>query len=584
MMSQSDPLTKYIANFVDELARSGVEDVVISPGSRSTPLAILIAEHKKLTVHLSIDERSAGFFALGIAKVQKKPVALLCTSGTAAANYYPAIVEAHYARVPLLVITADRPYELRDVGAPQAIDQINMYGKYAKWFVDVAVPEETPNMLMYIRHIASRAVSTTIAKPFGVVHLNFPLREPLLPNLELQDLWSQGNGREQYTTSFPSYQSLHNDEAIKLSQLLECFSKGLIVCGDMDSEQSAHHIIELSDHLGFPILADPLSQLRAGEHNKKMIIDRYDTLLKDPTIMNHLKPEVIIRFGAMPVSKPFMLMLKNNPDIVQIIVDDAGGYREPTLNGAYIVSSDETLLCKQLIEMTEKKVESTFSKDWILANELCSNRLNKETAQISDLFEGKIYTALQEVICNKCTLVIGNSMPIRDIDTYFGNTDKEIHVYGNRGANGIDGVVSTALGISLKADEPTVLIIGDLSFFHDLNGLLMAKLHDINLTVLLINNDGGGIFSFLPQSKEEKHFETLFGTPIGLNYEKAAELYDGSYKKIGNWDQFDRFFKTIEERKGLHIVEVPTNRHTRVEVHRELLQLVSQEIKKELRL
>ncbi|MGG3927905.1 2-succinyl-5-enolpyruvyl-6-hydroxy-3-cyclohexene-1-carboxylic-acid synthase [Metabacillus fastidiosus] len=583
-MSQSDPLTKYVANFVDELARSGVEDVVISPGSRSTPLAILIAEHKNLTVHLSIDERSAGFFALGIAKVQKKPVALLCTSGTAAANYYPAIVEAYYARIPLVVITADRPHELRDIGAPQAIDQINIYGKYAKWFVDVALPEENSNMFRYVRQIASRAVNKAMTKPYGIVHLNFPLREPLLPNLNIENLWSSEDMRERQITFLPSYQTLSEEDLNELVHLLEGFSKGLIVCGEMDGERAEESIVELSNHLSFPILADPLSQLRTGKHNKRKVIDHYDTLLKDEEIITHLKPEVVIRFGAMPVSKPLMLMLKNNPDIIQIIIDDAGGYREPTLNGAYLVPAAENFICRQLINRTAKRDKSQFDKSWILANEICSQHINEEIAQINDLFEGKIYTELQKNVCEGCNLVIGNSMPIRDFDTYFGNTDKEIHVYGNRGANGIDGVVSTALGISLKAEAPTVLIIGDLSFFHDLNGLLMAKLYAIDLTVLLINNDGGGIFSFLPQSKEEKHFEALFGTPIGLDYEKAAQLYNGSYKEIEDWDQFRQFFEAMRTRRGLNIIEVPTDRNTRVEVHRELLQLVSQEIKKGLQL
>jgi len=247
-MKTGDTLTRYVANFVDELARLGVAEVVISPGSRSTPLAILMAEHPDLTCYINIDERSAGFFALGMAKCNKRPVVLVCTSGTAAANYYPAIVEARYSRVPLIVITSDRPHELRDVGAPQAIDQIQMYGHYPKWFVDVALPEEQVGMFRYVRTIAGRAVSIASAHPEGVVHLNFPFREPLLPNLSLNDLWSTTEDRTTYLHTTLGEVLLSKEQMEMLVQLVNRFSKGIIVCGEQNDSDFITEVNMLSEN------------------------------------------------------------------------------------------------------------------------------------------------------------------------------------------------------------------------------------------------------------------------------------------------------------------------------------------------
>jgi 2-succinyl-5-enolpyruvyl-6-hydroxy-3-cyclohexene-1-carboxylate synthase len=580
-MNETDSFTQYVANFVDELVCSGVEKVVISPGSRSTPLAILMAEHPKLTCYINIDERSAGFFALGIAKSQNKPVALLCTSGTAAANYYPAIVEAHYSRVPLLVLTADRPHELRDVGAPQAIDQIHMYGKYAKWFVDLALPEERQGMLRYVRTVAGRAVGTAATSPAGVVHLNFPLREPLVPNINMPNLWRQQDNRSTYL-HIPSASSvLSDDEMDNIAQLVKASSNGLIICGENNDLEFGENVLRLSEHLKYPVLADPLSQLRSGVL-KQGIIDSYDLILKDAELVKELEPKVIIRFGPMPVSKPLMLMLKNNPEITQIVVDQAGVYRDPTLNASHMITCDENVFCQSLINNVEKVQTSNFYESWIGCNEIYWEMVDHSLGKITDMFEGKIVRELQELLPNRCTLVVGNSMPIRDVDTFFGHTNKDISIIANRGASGIDGVVSTALGTSVVTTKPTYLLIGDLSFYHDLNGLLAAKMHNLDLTIILINNDGGGIFSFLPQSNEEKHFETLYGTPIGIDFSKVVDMYNGSYKKVESWEDLHTYFGTIGESKGLKVIEIPTDRKTRVKVHRELLDHVSQEIRKVL--
>jgi 2-succinyl-5-enolpyruvyl-6-hydroxy-3-cyclohexene-1-carboxylate synthase len=582
-MNEADSFTQYVANFVDELVSSGVEKVVISPGSRSTPLAILMAEHPGLTCYINIDERSAGFFALGIAKSQQKPVALLCTSGTAAANYFPAIVEANYARVPLLVLTADRPHELRDVGAPQAIDQLHMYGQYAKWFVDLALPEEQPGMHRYVRTVAGRAVATAAAYPAGVVHLNFPFREPLVPNLNFPNLWNKIDDRNTYLHIPTTSQVLSDFEMDKIAHLVQEETNGLIICGEHNEQDFANTIQKLSGHLKFPVLADPISNLRSGIHNQQGIITSYNTLLNDPVLLEELKPNIVIRFGAMPISKPLTQMLKKYPDITQIVIDQSGGYRDPTLNASHLITCNETIFCENLIAKVNNRGVSHFYDAWIQSNNVYVEMVDHLLEQITEMFEGKIVRELQKLLPNQSTLFVGNSMPIRDVDTFFGQTNKEITIMANRGASGIDGVVSTALGASVNATKPTFLLIGDLSFYHDLNGLLAAKMNNLDLTIILVNNDGGGIFSFLPQSKEEKHFETLYGTPIGLDFSKVVSMYNGMYKKVETWEEFYTVFEKIHSYNGLKVIEIPTDRKKRVKVHRELLDHVSQEIRKVLK-
>jgi 2-succinyl-5-enolpyruvyl-6-hydroxy-3-cyclohexene-1-carboxylate synthase len=573
----SDHLTLYVSAFVDELTKVGVRDVVISPGSRSTPFAIVMAEHPNMRVHVNIDERSAAFFALGMAKAKRNPVALLCTSGTAVANYLPAVVEAYYARVPLIVLTADRPHELRDVGAPQAIDQLNIYGKHAKWFMEMALPESSPDMLRYARTMAARAAAVAITAPAGPVHLNFPLREPLIPNIT-EHMWTQ---IEQTEPSFIQVsigkRMLEKEQLQLIYKQLSNVEKGLIICGDMDYPGFSDAVIKLAEALNYPILADPLSQLRSGTHSKDYIIESYDAILKSDTALETLIPEVVIRFGAMPVSKPLSLMLKHHPSIKQFVVDGDGGWREPTLTASYMVHCDEVDFCNGIVKLAQgKRKTSEWAEIWKEINKLTKTTL-LEAGKDEKMFEGKVFIELAQLLPEKAILFVGNSMPIRDADTFFMTNEKNIRIMANRGANGIDGIVSSALGASTTG-EPLVLVIGDLSFYHDLNGLLAAKLHNLNATIIVMNNNGGGIFSFLPQAKQEKHFETLFGTPTNLNFEQVVHMYDGQYIKVETWDKFRENVTNAISASGLHVVEICTSREENVMKHRRLWENVSQEI------
>ncbi|MGN1401195.1 MAG: 2-succinyl-5-enolpyruvyl-6-hydroxy-3-cyclohexene-1-carboxylic-acid synthase [Bacillus sp. (in: firmicutes)] len=578
-MNHQETLTAYISSFVDELARSGVEQAVISPGSRSTPVSMLMAKHQDIHIHMNIDERSAGFFALGLAKATKKPVALICTSGTAAVNYFPAIVEAHYSRVPLVVITADRPHELRDVGAPQAIDQMALYGKYVKWFSDVGLPEASPSAIRYIRNISKRAAVMASHHPKGPVHLNIPIREPLIPNMG-KDYFSLGR---EAAGQFHFDQGTQQLSAVALDRWavdLKGKKQGLIICGELYDGLFAKAVQKLSRALGFPVLADPLSQLRASDMDEG-IIDCYDTFLRLERLKRSLKPDVIIRFGAMPVSKALTQYMKLHADAMQIVIDSGNGWREPTGTASGLIYSDESDFCNRL---ADKIPRLSCGQEWItIWQELNSatRAVLKKVGSNPSMNEGRVFLELLSVFPDdsRTNLFVGNSMPIRDCDTFFHHTDKPVTIYANRGANGIDGVVSTALGVSASGDR-TVLVIGDLSFFHDMNGLLASKMVQSNMTIIIINNDGGGIFSFLPQAEEKENFEDLFGTPHGLDYSYAVAMYGGRFERVTDWNQFRDAYSKSLSLEGLQVIEVVTDRTLNVELHRDLWKDVSREIEK----
>ncbi|MBY0599109.1 2-succinyl-5-enolpyruvyl-6-hydroxy-3-cyclohexene-1-carboxylic-acid synthase [Bacillus bingmayongensis] len=567
MNNHIEALSYYLGAFVDELARLNVCDVVISPGSRSTPLALLMQQHEQIKTYLHVDERSAAFFALGIAKAKKRPVAILCTSGTAAANYYPAICEAFHSRVPLLVLTADRPHELRDVGAPQAMNQLNLYGSFVKQFMEMALPEAREPMYHYARMTAGRAVASALLVPKGPVHINFPLREPLIPDFSLEELWEKGRG--EYTGAVHQGSMTMTSEYVSsLTERLSIMEKGLIVCGDDSHPEIAEGITQFAEQTGYPILADPLSGLRSGDHDKSMVIDCYDTFLRNELLKDAWKPDVIIRFGGMPVSKALTQYIKKQETAVHIVVDDSGKWRDPALVATEVVCASDVSFCKAIIDNMQKREQNDWCGMWKHINDKTKKKL-REIETYETAFEGKVITDIVHVLPEEATLFASNSMPIRDTDTFFFNTDKKIHVMANRGVNGIDGIISTALGASTVC-EPLVLVIGDLSFYHDLNGLLAAKLHDLNVTIVVVNNDGGGIFSFLPQYESKEHFESLFGTPIGLDYEHVVKMYGGSFARVNGWEAFREEVQKGTTEKGLHVVEICTNREENLQLHREL--------------
>lgn len=573
-MKHTEDLTRYVAEFVDEMAGNGIAHAVISPGSRSTPLAMTIAAHEKLKEWVVIDERSAAFFAHGLAKKTKSPVALVCSSGTAAANYYPAIVEAKQSRVPLLILTADRPHELRDVGAPQAIDQIKMYGDYVKWFHEMALPESSKTMLDYARSKAAQAVDAATRGNPGPVHLNFPFREPLTPDLSLNDVWGKTRSNEHFT--FAKGSKVFDESTLNL--LLSKLSgkkRGLIVCGPQSDEHLAAAITELAEAWRVPVIADPLSQLRTGQHLKHHIIDSYDAFLRDSEIREMLAADFIIRFGAMPVSKAYLFYLEDQHDALQIVVESEEGYREPTGKKTFFIHADPLQLCRQLSQ-NKLEIDEDWVWKWETMDEIAGSHLIGANRDV--MTEGTAVLTLAEQLPDTGVLYSGNSMAIRDVDSFLVHTQKQVEVLANRGANGIDGVVSSAAGAAASGTSVT-LLLGDLSFYHDMNGLLAAKHYNLNLTILLVNNNGGGIFSFLPQAADETYFEALFGTPLHIDFRHAAALYGADYVLAENDEILKDALAQSQQQAGISIIEVKTDRQQNAIWHRKIWDDIIREIK-----
>lgn len=568
-MNYTEALTRYTANFIDELVARGVRDVVVSPGSRSTPLAVLVAEHEEIEDWVVIDERSAGYFALGIAQATDRPVALVCTSGTAVANYFPAVVEAYYARVPLLVLTADRPHELRDIGASQTIDQIKMFGHFVKGSFEMAPPKADEASLAYVRNRASRAVKRSLLDNPGPVHVNFPFDEPLMPDITLPNLWQRQKGQEK-TEWFVGKKQLDELMLDELLERIESKEKGLIVCGPQRDKALVDELIQLSDKLRIPILADPLSQLRTTPYVKNTVMGSYDAYLRSEKVRQGMKPDYILRFGAMPISKHLSFYLKEHADVPQYIIENYDHVREPLNVSSNYIVADGARLCKALnqrVSPNRKQTTAWFEK-WLKMENEARNVLSQGMVQ-GQLTEGRVSQIVLDSLEDGSHFFVANSMPVRDVDTFLIPTSKDIRLYANRGVSGIDGTLSSAIGVAATGKKVT-LLIGDLSFYHDLNSLFIAKRYELPITIILINNNGGGIFSFLPQAKEEKHFEHLFGTPLNIDFAHAVEMYEGDYFLVEKEEELKEVLLKDKKRKGFSVIEVQTDRVENVTWHRAL--------------
>ena len=550
-MNHKEALTKQVYTFASELYAYGVREVVISPGSRSTPLAIAFEAHPNIKTWIHPDERSAAFFALGLIKGSERPVAILCTSGTAAANYTPAIAESQISRIPLIVLTSDRPHELRSVGAPQAINQVNMFANYINFQFDMPVADGSQEMLNTINYQMQIASQYLYGPHRGPIHFNLPFREPLTPDLEMTE-----NLKSEHKI-LPHYQK--NIDIQDIKNILKD-KKGLIIVGDMQ-HQAVDQILTYATIHDLPILADPLSQLRKFNHPN--VITTYDLLYRSHL---NIDADFIIRVGKPVISKKLNQWLTRT-NAFQILVqnnDKIDVFPTPP-HISYEISANDFF--RSLVN------EPTVNrKDWIerwQSIEAQSRKaITQHISQATD--ESAFVSTLIQKLTKDDALFVSNSMPIRDVDNLL--FDSEVEVYANRGANGIDGVISTALGMAVH--KRVTLLIGDLAFYHDMNGLLMAKLNDIHINIVILNNDGGGIFSYLPQkTAAEQYFERLFGTPTGLNFEYTAMLYDFSFKRLNNITDFSQVsFSNMNS----YIYEILTNREDNLEQHQLLYQKLSE--------
>ena len=542
MSNKNEALTTQVFTFASELFAYGVKEVVISPGSRSTPLAIALEAHPNIKTWIHPDERSAAFFALGLIKGSQRPVAILCTSGTAAANYTPAIAESQISRIPLIVLTSDRPHELRSVGAPQAINQVNMFSNYVNFQFDMPIADGTTNMLDTIHYQMQIASQYLYGPHKGPIHFNMPFREPLTPDLDRTELLKSE------TKTLPHYQKMIHVDPIK--DKIEK-SKGLIIVGDMQ-HQEVDQILTYSTIFDIPVLADPLSQLR--RHNHPNVITTYDLLYRAGMDWD---VDFVIRVGKPVISKKLNQWLKST-SAFQILVqnnDKIDVFPVPP-DVSYEISANDFF--RSLME--ERTVDrKAWLQQWQSLEKQARIEINDYLQHATD--EAAYVGTLISKLTNEDALFVSNSMPIRDIDNLL--FDNEAEIYANRGANGIDGVVSTALGMAVH--KKVTLLIGDLAFYHDMNGLLMSKINDIHLNIVLLNNDGGGIFSYLPQkASAEAYFERLFGTPTGLDFEHAALLYDFNFKRFEHLNDFK--YESLSE-LGSNVYEIITDREDNLQQH-----------------
>ena len=573
--------------FVDELARSGLRHVCICPGSRSTPLTISFARHPDIRTWVHLDERSAAFFALGMARALREPVALVCSSGTATANFFPAIVEARYDMLPLMALTADRPPEATDWGALQTIDQAQLYGSHPKWSVNMPPPEATTELMAYVRSMACRAYATAASPPAGPVHINFPFREPLEPEVVPADFpqeianpdeqsWSGRTDGRPMTAAFHAQTQPRPEDIRRLAAETLSVERGVIVCGPQPDPALAGVAVELGRRLGFPILADALSQLRCGPHDKSLVIDNYDVFMRDHDIAASLEPEVVVRLGALPVSKPLTQYLERHKSARHILVDESVDWRDPFRLTSQIWQLDPVAFCEAAALVVEERTgKSNWSGRWLQLAEASREATDRQLGAHDGMFEGKVFSELARLLPQEAVVFAGNSMSIRDLDTFFPSSDNLVRFMANRGASGIDGVVSTALGVAAACDKRVVLVLGDISMYHDMNGLLAAKSHNLNATIIVLNNNGGGIFSFLAQAEYEEVFEPYFGTPHGLTFRAAAEMYGLSYVLAEDWDRFGKALGESLAGPGTTIIEVPGDRQKNVALHQQVWQAVS---------
>lgn len=518
---------------IDEFARAGIEHAVVAPGSRNAPIAYALGDQEGIKCWSVLDERSAAFFALGIAKSTRKPVIVTCTSGSAAANFHPAIVEASHAGIPLIVLTADRPPELRDVGAGQAIDQINLYGTSVRWFVEAGNHEFSEQTLRHFRAIGCRAVDESQGDDPGPVHINLPLREPLRPVTTDLDpgvvASAAALGREDGApwTAVGSSTALAPD----LYSALADAQHPIFVVGEQHQPNLALTIAHLSAALGIPVFADALSQMRREELAQNApLVSSYDLILRNGVVTDKLVPDLVVRIGGTPTSKPLRGWL-SELNCRQIVLDPRGTWAEPTRTASEIWHCDPLATITAAAGRAEAPTASpSWTSAWDVIETAAQSAIDHALDSEPFPFEPAIYRHVLASLTWGATIFPSSSMPIRDVETYGPTTRDDVRFLANRGTNGIDGVISTALGVKANYGCDRVIVFtGDLALLYDASALQIAKRHEIPITIVCVDNDGGGIFSFLPVAEHEEHFEELIATPSGVDIAALVRAYGIDY-------------------------------------------------------
>ena len=576
-MDPTNANTALASAFVEELARGGIRQAVLSPGSRSTPLAVALWRQPEIDVKLIVDERSAAFFALGAAQATGAPVALLCTSGTAAANYHPAICEADESAIPLVALTADRPPELRGIGAGQTIDQLKLFGSAVRWFCEVGTHEADDAGLLHYRSVACRALAAARGEPrSGPVHLNLPWREPLAPVAvegavtATDPLALEGRDGRPLTAvtevDMEPSAFLLDEVAAHIGDA----KAGVIVAGRQLDPELRDPLTHLARVAGFPILAEPNSQLRCGPHDRSHVVSTYDLLLRDEGFREAVRPDLVLRVGAMPTSKPLRSWLTEG-GADQIVVDPSCGWDEPTNRAAAILRADPTELAAGWAARLEGE-DRPAPQRWLDAERAAREAIESVLAG-PELSEPALHLALGRAHRDGDLVYTASSMPIRDQEAFLPPSDTDALFLCNRGANGIDGLVSSAIGAAHASGRPTTVVTGDLGLLHDVGGLAALGGVSTLVRVVVIDNDGGGIFGFLPQAEAlpGAEFEALLGTPRGLDTAKAAALFGLSHRRIESLEELPDALAA-----GTNLIQVRTDRAANVTLHRDLAGAVSE--------
>src|SRR5271165_1013375 len=578
--------------FVDELARCGMRAACTSPGSRCAPLVLSLARDERLRCFSHVDERCAGFFALGMAKASGLPAAVACTSGTAVAELLPAAIEAREARVPLLLLTADRPSDLRENGAGQAIDQLKLFGGAAKWFFEVGLARADAERLRWMRTLACRAFWTTLEGRPGVVHLNFPLREPLVSDEELpRDPSGRDHARPFVRRRLPAPAA--GADAAALREALGRAQRGVVVAGRHERRSAlGRAAAEFATAVEWPLLADPLSGARRGG----AAIAHYDALLRDEAFRSSVAPDLVLRVGDLPVSKPLREWLAGLEDVTQVALDADGAWQDPAAVLAESFTIDPTEALSELARAgvrpapRRRGAEESWLAAWRSADERAAEAILGALGD-DDLSEPRVAAELGVLLPEEATLFVASSMPVRDIESFWPVRPDPPRVLCNRGASGIDGTVSAAFGAAAHADGPAVLLIGDVALAHDIGGLLAAGRLGLKLTIVLLDNGGGGIFDFLPVSRagmarapagragtaaritgageeeDEDVYTRHIATPTGLDFAKACSLYGLSHDRAGDIASLRSALERALADEHSSVVEVRTRRAENVALH-----------------
>ena len=539
MVDPTNANTALASAFAEELERSGVIRAVVSPGSRSTPLAVALWRQPGIEVTIALDERSGAFFALGAAQATGSPVAILCTSGTAAANFHPAVAEADLSSVPLVVLTADRPPELRDIGAGQTIDQIKLFGSAVRWFTEVGNHDADDAGLLHMRALACRAAATAAGDPRpGPVHLNFPWREPLAPSpdpdaVTATSALAREGRREAPLTEVPASRPAAANETVdRIAAALDASERPLIVAGRMRGTAHRLPLVRLARRLNAPVLAEPTSQLRYGPHDRANLIDTYDRVAAGRE--TGLAPDLVLRFGEMPTSKSLRLWLADIENLCQIVVDPHFGWYEPTRTAELIVRAEP----EELLHLLEDRIEPSGPDSSFLNNWQSAGHREREALRTGDpddgVTAGDVHIALANSASDGELVYTASSMAIRDQEAHLEGSDTDLEFLANRGANGIDGLIASGFGAALATGKPTTIVTGDLGFQHDVGSLALASSLSTPVRIVVLQNEGGAIFSKLAQKDhmEQGEFEALMTTPGGMSIESAAGLFGIDYRLV----------------------------------------------------